>query len=504
MNEAILKSGFTQPASYSMESTDLSLSREAGHMSFQPRLVQLRQFASASSLTGEELRYVKLLLSRVHIDIIGELPIELLRQIAGFLDLHHFAACLAVSRRWRNKFLSASVIRAVLDKFCSSLGQVDSSTQISPGECLEALHRIGRLRWKCFQSSLTKEYTWKEESYFRPDPDYHGNYEDISTVYAQFSRQDQDPRPNRGAYKTAMYSNGKIAWRAKPHVVVVDDLWLRTRKIFDVPTGLLVGPTIQLLALGNRLVVGAVDRLLVVWDHVTNTRLEKNLPGSIKHATTQGCRVAMVIFSGDVLLWEFGGKLSTLATAPLIKTHSSDAESLKSWVSNLVVIFHPGCSETLFLASCYTYHVNSKAIFKQEIFEFKGSNRINTFKNEISPKFHNDSGRGIAAVPEIQKLLPYRRDIIGFRLNYVPSPPLLAQPSAPFPETIAVEFDIYDRKFSSLTGLDFDYLIPGWPEPDEECDLDFAVKFQRGPCLTVRSLRPGFDFNSPTESEHGQ
>ncbi|KAI0843549.1 hypothetical protein F5Y06DRAFT_284025 [Hypoxylon sp. FL0890] len=468
-----------------MESRDLPFSRAAGHVNYQARLSPLRQFVFDSSLTSEELRYVKILLSRVHIDIIDELPIELVRQIAELLDLHHFAACLAVSKRWRNKFLSISVIRAVLNNFCSSLEQVTNPTQISPDGCLKALHRIGRLRSRCFQSSLTKQLAWEHESYFKPDPDYHGNYEDVSTVYAQFCRHNQNPE----FWTNPMYSNGKIVWCPKPHIVVVDNLWSRTRKIFNMPTGPLIGPALHTLALGNRLVVGFMDHILVAWDHVTNVRLEKKLPGAIRHVATEGSRVAVVLLHGDVLLWEFGGKLFTVASVPLKKSSDAGIGSL-----NLRAIFHPGCSETLFITDCYIDYVNSKAVIKQKIYEFTDANHVNTFENEITPETFDKIGPAATSRPEVRKLLPYRRDIIAFLERH----PSSNSRSASDPcETTSVEFDIYDRKFTSQIGLDYHYCTPGWPEFEEDADLDFVVRWDpQNPSFTVYSLQPGFDFKA--------
>ncbi|KAI1408125.1 hypothetical protein F5Y13DRAFT_113280 [Hypoxylon sp. FL1857] len=479
-----------------MDPTGLPLSKAEENMSGQARLPQLRQFVFDSSLTRDELRYMKILLSRVHIDIIGELPIELVRRIAQLLDLDHFVACLAVSRRWRDKFLSAPVICAVLNKF-SSLGQAAGSTQISPDECLKALHRIGRARWNFSQSSLRKEYSWVHEAYFIPDPDYHGDYEDMSIVYAQFSRPGDPDRnnPNPYASEFAMYSNGKIAWLARPHIVVVDNLWSRTRKIFNVPAGPLIGPVLELLALGDRLVVSAIDRLLIAWDHVTNVCLEKKLPGSIKLASTEGSRVAVLLFSGDVLLWDFGGRLSTLTITPPMNSYGPDTKSSGTWASNLRAIFLPGCSKTLFLASCYTCQVNSGTITKQTIYEFDDTNHKDTFENEISPKiYENRTDRAVISEAEIRKLLPYCRDTIGFLEKYrSPDPSPLSYAAA------YVGFDMYDRKFSATTNLRYNQHIPGWHDPLEDTytDLDFHVRFYDGRnSFSVHSFQPGFDFKT--------
>lgn len=249
---------------------DLPLERAEGGISNPARFAQLRQLVAGGSLTSEEHRYLKILLSKTNIDIISELPIEIVGQITDFLDLHQYVACLAVSRRWRDKFLSTPVIRAVVNRFCPSLRPVSGDTQDSPEDSLRVLHKVGRVRWACVQSSFAKPFSWEHESFFKLDPVYHGSNADTSTAYAQFGRHHDDPEPNSLAYWDALYSNGKIAWLAKRRIVVVDSLWSRTRKVFNVPTGPLVGPALQLLALGNRLIVGSMDRLLYVIPYLDN------------------------------------------------------------------------------------------------------------------------------------------------------------------------------------------------------------------------------------------
>ncbi|OTA91744.1 hypothetical protein M434DRAFT_32496 [Hypoxylon sp. CO27-5] len=470
-----------------MDLRDSPLNRAKEPVDHQARLLQLRRFVTDSSLTSEERRYMKILLSQNPTNTVCDFPIELVRQIAELLDLHHFAACLAVSRRWRDKFLSAPVIDAILDKFCSWPKQVASPIQIDSDERLRALHQIGRARWQCFQSSLEKDFCWTHESYFKLDPDYHGNHEDTSSIYARFSHHDHDAELFMVHFWNRIYCGGKIAWLVKPHVVVVDNLWSRTRKILDMPNGPLIGPRLHLLAFGNRLVVCTIDRLLVVWDHVTNTRLEKKLPGSIKHASTEGARVALILFTDDVLLWDFGGKLSTLMTAPLM----TDNEFFKLGIPELQTIFHTGCSRTLFLASCYPYCVNSKVVFKHRIHEFKDSNHVGTFEFEFTPS-HEE--RITAPTFEIQRLLPYCHDSIGFYWRYSICYAHLWGSS--IKDSTFVEFDMNDRKFSTRTiSVESSHRIPGWRGRLEDADLDFSVKFHDSkPSFTAYSFQPGFDF----------
>ncbi|KAI1099632.1 hypothetical protein F4804DRAFT_76461 [Jackrogersella minutella] len=453
-------------------------------MEHQGSLAQLRQFILGGSLTSEEHRYLKVLLSEVHVDIIGELPIELVRQIALLLDLRDLVACLAVSKRWRAKLLSTPVIKDITLSLCPSLGHT-TGTPFNPNECLKILHKIGRSQYACFQSSFTKQFAWQNESYFKLDPEYHGHHEDMAAAYAQFGNY-PDPEPDNFAYCRALYSNGKIAWAPKPRVIVVDSLWSRTRKVFTASTGPLGFPAIKLKALGDKLVVGAMGHLLVSWDHTTNIRQEKKLPRGIGHVATEGYRVAIILFGGDVLLWEFGGKLSTIATTPIIDYHKFNNDTLCTWTCNLCVILHPTCNRTLFLACGYADQ-DDKSPMKRAVYEFKDSKHIKTFEFE-TPRLVKIADPNFTK-PRIRKVLPYRRDIIAFGEEYEVG-------EVRFPtkahETF-VEFDIYDRKFSARINEEFDYRQFGWRRLLEDADLDFLVRFHSNG-FTACSFQPGFVF----------
>ncbi|KAI2632274.1 hypothetical protein GGR54DRAFT_27297 [Hypoxylon sp. NC1633] len=459
-----------------MESQFSSLEREQTGEDSAARLVQIRQLVS--SLNSYECRYMKILLPRdLTINIIGGLPIELVRQIAELLSLRDFFVCLTVSRRWRDKLLSTPVIGDMLRKFAPSSWQLLGDNRISLDESLQALSKRGRARWGHKYSNLEKPFSWEDESYFKLDPTYH----DIAAGYAKFGRdggpQDEDDDLIDPMYMTPIYSNGKIAWLAQRHFVVVDNLWTQTRKVYTVSRGPLLGPVLRILALGDRLLVGCLDRILVAWDHITNIYQEKKLPGFIKHAETEGSRVAIILFSGDVFLWDFGGTLTTLPTAPLMNYHGFDKDTLKCWISNLRVIFHPVCTRTLFLASAYNSEKGN--VFKQVVYEFKDNQHVKTFEAETSP---------CTAVSDhciIRKALPYRRDIIGFYGPFVNH------------WKYYVEFDIYDRRFAIFSRdklVDWREIrnINGRVGVDSDFQVGFHVSHPAG--FSAFSFHPDFDF----------
>ncbi|KAI0181228.1 hypothetical protein GGR52DRAFT_577803 [Hypoxylon sp. FL1284] len=453
------------------------------HVGFQPRFAKLRQFISDNSFSHEELRYLRILLSAHRIDIIGELPIELVVQIAERLSISDFAACSAVSRRWREAFLSSPVLAALTNKFCPSFAHRPgrAEAEATQEENLEALRRIERSRCANGHWHFATDFEWEHESYFKLDPEYHNSHEDAAATYARYNTEDNDPRPNRMSPLGALYSSGKIAWRPKRRVVAVDSFWSRTRKIFSVPNGPLVSSELRLMAMGNELVVGSMDRLIVAWDHVRNAYQEKRLPGSVKCAATRGLRIAVILYSGDVFLWEFGGSIEALTTAPLVNYHRFAKNTLIHWQSNLTAVFHPTCNKTLFLASAYDHTVDSRTTtLKRVVYEFQGMQHTRTFEIGTVPVASRRTG-----LVWIRKLLPYRRDIIGF----------WEQPFKHDINETFVEFDIYDRSFTARNGEVFDSHEFGWRTTNSDADLDFSVGFN-GNSYVVATHQPGFDFGT--------
>lgn len=234
----------------------------AGEDNLQPRFAKLRRFISDNSFSLEELRYLRILLFEHRVDIVGELPIELVIQVAEFLDLSDLAACSAVSRRWREVFLSSPVLSALMNIFYPSFAHRSREIQATQKESLEALRRVKRARDGQDGFHFSKRFEWEHESYFKLDPEYHNNHEDIPATYAQYNLDNDDPEPDGVSASGALYSNGKIAWRPKRHIIVVDSFLSRTRKIFSVPAGSLVSPELRLVAMGDQLVVGSIDRLV--------------------------------------------------------------------------------------------------------------------------------------------------------------------------------------------------------------------------------------------------
>ncbi|OTB04248.1 hypothetical protein M426DRAFT_11871 [Hypoxylon sp. CI-4A] len=445
---------------------------------------ELRQLVHGGSLADEELRYLKFLLADSHIDIIAKLPIELLLKIAEYLDLHHFVNCLAVSRQWRNKFLSPSIIGAITRDFHPSLTGLPQGYQVNPDACLNTVHKLGRARWRCFQSTFRTPFALEDETYFKLDPVLHGHHD----AYAELASVDRGRSPCVDALQ---YANGIVAWLTRPWVLVLDNLWTRSRKLFKLPSS--PGSiSSSIAALGDKLVVCSIDRRLTAWDYTTNDRQEKKLPTAVLHAETKGNKIAVVLLNGDLLLWEFKGAMLTLVTDSLKEIYHVDDETRSSLKYIFRFFFHPTCDETLYLAFNYNIRLaeSKQFVMKRVVFEFRGTNLVNTFELEAPLKYRKEPRHTLVS---IKRLLPHRRDLIGFRRT---SGNLGESDFEPF-----VEFDMHDRKFAIRENDELYRNELGWPGPDEHSDLDFLVTYDsslygRAIDLVVYSLQPGFDFRA--------
>ncbi|KAH9990542.1 hypothetical protein F4779DRAFT_623793 [Xylariaceae sp. FL0662B] len=434
------------------------------------RIKQIRSFILDLSPSPQEVRYLKNLLSGFKVDIIGELPVEIVRQIAELLELRHYVTCLAVSKSWRNKFLSEPVIGAMVNRYCPFLDQSSDRAKGTQDDRLKELRRIGCANWG--KPVWVRDYFWVDEQpHFNVEEEYHGNDEDIGSLFSQSAGEEIYDGPDGS---DALYSCSKIAWCPKDRVVEVMSLWSRRAKFFTTPNGPIAGPRLKLLALGNTLVVGAISHLLVAWNHVTNAYQEKRLPGSVQRCATEGSKVAIVLFSGDIFLWEFGNKLLALPVDHLIRHHTPNDEVMQAWRSNLRIVFQPGCDSTIFLATGYTAYVNSKAVLRRTVYEFKNTDYLQRFDiefpSETSFKAYDRETSGNCV--RIRQLMKYGRFTIGFfEAAEHDHPGFIGPPRA---EYSFVEFDIYERKFTSRewSGCPCNFF-----EPSFQRDLDFQLKF---------------------------
>jgi hypothetical protein len=233
-------------------------------MSQNTRLVELRQLTSADVLTREEIRYLKVRLSDVHTDLIGELPVELVTLIAVQLDRGDLARCLRVSKIWRQTFLSDSVMTAFAKRHWPAM----VNGVVAQDGFLNSLSRLGRASYNFDLRHFDHTHPdfefvrWDSKAHFKLDPEFHSRTDSIPDAYTRFNI---DPDIDPSAFPPfTLYSHGKVARHLFDCIVVIDNLRLKTRKIFTPPSGIMHGLKLRLEALGSRLVVGTIDRMLYV------------------------------------------------------------------------------------------------------------------------------------------------------------------------------------------------------------------------------------------------
>ncbi|KAI1125725.1 hypothetical protein F5Y10DRAFT_246433 [Nemania abortiva] len=349
-------------------------------MSNATRFAELRQLVlGGDGLSRDEIRYLRLLLPDVHTDPVDELPLEIVIMIVLQLqDLRDFARCLCVSKVWRRRLLSDAVMTAYAKRRWPAL--IDGA--VNRRDFLGTLWKFG---W-VFDTSPGRvemeSVAWDGTTHYQLDPVFHDRLDDLPTAYTQHPRQnprEPDSPPINGS---ALYFSGKVAWRFNGCLVIIDDLRSKTRKIFTLPSGVRHGLVLRLHALGSRLIVATLDRLVIAWDHVDNRAYEKSIPCSAYWCTTQDNRVAIVTYDRDVMIWTPGHALVQVNASPLIL--EADCVS---------VFFDARNSKTLYLVSAYCFLLDAKSMVRTTVHEFSVTGHVASWSSENEdPAANLDSG----------------------------------------------------------------------------------------------------------------
>ncbi|KAI1878784.1 hypothetical protein JX265_002961 [Neoarthrinium moseri] len=295
-----------------------SLRLPDGKPDLQARHANLVSLIHGGHLDVNEIRLLKDLLGKVALqkDIISNLPVELVILTIQYLTEKDILACLGVSRSWKATFTGGQVIFNLADRFFPRLIWEGPSTDIRNPECAALLR-------SCFLASLQKRVNLARRSAEGAPPMIEKQYLwDTETEFILQSQQYADyPNPNLPSNCRAIYSYGRVAWQRETHTLVIDCLQTKTRKILTFPGGKLLGPEMELAALGDKLAVAIMGRNLLAWDIETASFQRATLPSLATSCTTSGDRVA-VLTGTEVFVWSFGGrllaaKLPTLDTEPL-------------------------------------------------------------------------------------------------------------------------------------------------------------------------------------------
>ncbi|KAI0457159.1 hypothetical protein F5B21DRAFT_464596 [Xylaria acuta] len=359
-------------------------------MSHSPRFAEFRQLLfGGDGLTPEEARYLKLLLSDIHTDLIGELPLEIVTLVALELQLDDFVCCLRVSKLWRQRFLSDSVTSAYARHRWPAM--IDGV--VNRSRFLETLLELTCVLYNYRKSVATEHVLFDSRAHYTLDPVFHNQSDNLPNVYMRYFT---DARSQSGC--SAFYTSGKVASHLCGCVIVIDDLRSKTRKIFTPPSGAMHGSALKLQSLGSRLVIGTIDRLLIAWDHVNNQAYEKSLPCRMLRCATQNNRVAIVLYGGEVVIWTLSHAVIQVDTSRLILGLGINPSEAKTWEACLNVFFDPRNSKKLYLASGYLFRVGSKSMIRVTVHEFLEAVHVASWSSDYQdPTVYRD---GVQSSPD--------------------------------------------------------------------------------------------------------
>lgn len=234
-----------------------------------------------SALTHQEIRELAPQLNRISFqtDIVGLLPVELLLLVAECIEGSDIFNFLNVSKRWRALWLQENVLRLLADKwfpgflkYYSLQKQRTGVTPDLPALFAEATWRfhyrsLGKFRSALFANAWLTDDAGCLEKYLRLDPAFHPPGRDWKLECPGLFTQ----KHMLQSYRTQVfYSHGRLAWNPdglqfpESSVIFVDDFRTQLRRIYQVPGVLMEGQAAILRALGDRLVVATVGRLMCV------------------------------------------------------------------------------------------------------------------------------------------------------------------------------------------------------------------------------------------------
>ncbi|KAI1312723.1 hypothetical protein F5Y03DRAFT_390422 [Xylaria venustula] len=397
-------------------------------MSSSTGFAKLRQLVVDLSLTSEEIRYLRLMLPNTHPDPITELPMELVVLVVLQLELPEVACCLGVSKGWRERFLSHAVIAAYAKRRFPAL----VNGAMNPSGFLSAIRNLG---WAKYYTDWPREDLLYDHNqrlrHHELDPILHDEPTNVPSAYREYDRIDHSLEPIE-----SFYASGKVAFHLCSCVVVIDNLASKTRKVFTPPSGVMHGSELRLRALGSRLAIGSIGRLLIAWDHVNNQAYEKSIPSQILRCKTQGDRVAIILHGGDVLVWNPGHNLLRL-----------DVSTSENWGATLLATFFDARdSNILYVASAISDSMDGNPIIRITIQEFSITGHLLSSWSYGSSCLDSGSNSAHTPAPRCIRMLEYefeRSCIFIYRVV-----------SGRYPECLAV-FDKVERTFHDGSKLKY-------------------------------------------------
>ncbi|KAI0534543.1 hypothetical protein GGR58DRAFT_520244 [Xylaria digitata] len=288
------------------------------------------------------VRRLKFLLTARLKDIIGWLPLEIVVMIVTYLEAVDLSHCLRVSRRWRRKLLSRPVMVAFARRRWPAL-IIDNVTNTFTFSL--TLPKVVLANWFGYDPNLPGEgvpYIGGIGEH-RFDPIFHPQNRNIPRAYLECGQAEIEDG------EMPLYGFGKVAFHPCEGVVVIDDLFLKSRKVYATPA-----EPLELQALGSKLLIAKIGRKIIAWDHVNDLVCKKRIPCPSTYLTTRDDKVGIVLSNGRIIIWTPDSS-SAIEHERLLSTLEPDLNRLQgeTWEECLNIFFDPRKANTFFLASGY-------------------------------------------------------------------------------------------------------------------------------------------------------
>ncbi|KAH8677873.1 hypothetical protein BX600DRAFT_450977 [Xylariales sp. PMI_506] len=351
---------------------------------YRARRANLIALVDGDNLNHNEIRLLKSLLGSMTLqnDFIPKLPIELVLEITDYLDEEDISTALAISSQWRSVFTGHRVLLRLAIRFFPWIawnytnhtkepgtaddGDDDDDVEVFKSSFVTALRHRLVLRHRA-SPLFRHQFLWADEDHFVLSEQDYSEY----------------PTPELGQHHDMKYAHRQIAWQPENHTVVLDDLLHRSRRLYSVPGGKLLGPRLTLAALGDQLIVATMGRRIFAWDHRSG-RFEKTaVPTFVGLCTTVGDLVAAAaVIPGEIFIWKFGGPVRSIS----LPTDRPDQPSISS---SPQAFLHPHLAHVVFVRLVHKSPSGSP-IFT--IYKFSHDNLERTFVYPI-----NKFGRNLSS-----------------------------------------------------------------------------------------------------------
>lgn len=236
-------------------------------------------------LTQQEVRNLIARLSEVDFrtDIVSRLPPELRLNIAAQLGDCDVFPLLNVSRQWRAIWLQTDILKALSQRYRhvdTRRLDHDATVEQRPGDWMDVQYEfLRRRRRRClgwFSSAIVVRHNVIDGC------DWLQSGLRLTGVYPQTSagesnglgadvgvlRRPSALPPEHRSPGSSLYEGGRLVWVTESlpspqnTVIVVEDLYNKTKKVYRNPSVSHYGRALELKALGDRLLVAGTSRVM--------------------------------------------------------------------------------------------------------------------------------------------------------------------------------------------------------------------------------------------------